>query len=298
MTSTLETRPDVVAYLASVREHLADLPSPDRDDLLAEVAASVHDAAVEGSIEERLGSPDRFAEELRLAAGLAPTPARRRRLDLRRLGSSAGAHLRALRDLEPIWWAIRGYVAVTALGFATGWSYLHPAIPRFVNSPSDARDGALVSILAVIVSVALGLWLRRRASPLRRLSLLFDGLALALVIPVALHVARTHPVYQTYVYSAPPAAGLLYDGRSIENIYPYTRDGRLLHDVLLYDQTGRPLAVNPGDTDPNRRVLHTAAKYVPIFNSFPIRYFESGTHRVAHPNAGPRVSVAKLAPGP
>jgi hypothetical protein len=295
MSTTLETRPDVVAYLDAVREHLADLPVPDRQDLLAEVADSVREAAVDGPIEARLGSAESFAEELRVAAGLAPAPALRRRLDLRRLVALADRYVRPLRELEPIWWLVRGYVLITALGFVTGWASFHPEIPRFVSS---AREGGLITALAVVPFVVLGLWVRRRGGALRRIVLLLDGLALVLLIPVALHVTRAHPVIQTFTYTVPPAIGLTYDGRTIDNIYPYTREGKLLHDVLLYDQLGRPLAITPGDTDPNRRVLHTAARYVPIFNSFPLRYYDPGTHRVAHPNAGPRVHVARLAPGP
>jgi hypothetical protein len=92
--------------------------------------------------------------------------------------------------------------------------------------------------------------------------------------------------------------GLVRDGLPVDNIYPYSRDGRLLHDVLLYDGAGRALDI-AGDSvaNPDRRIVVTVGNK-PLFNVFPIRYFEPGTRRVAHPNAAPPVSVPRvLTPG-
>jgi hypothetical protein len=52
-------------------------------------------------------------------------------------------------------------------------------------------------------------------------------------------------------------------------------------------RNGKPLNVGRGAADPNRRpvVNREGAR---LFNAFPIRYFEAGTDRVAHPNAVPR----------
>jgi uncharacterized membrane protein len=57
---------DVAAYLAAVRSSLRDLPEAERDDLVAEVEASLVESAGEGgSIAARLGPPEEFAAELR-----------------------------------------------------------------------------------------------------------------------------------------------------------------------------------------------------------------------------------------
>jgi hypothetical protein len=77
------------------------------------------------------------------------------------------------------------------------------------------------------------------------------------------------------------------DGRPIANLYPYSRDGRLLLDVLLYDENGNPIDLRPNSNDPNRRVLVTTDG-TPVFNSFPVRYYEPGTRVVADPTAGPK----------
>jgi hypothetical protein len=126
--------------------------------------------------------------------------------------------------------------------------------------------------------------------------LLLANLVLAVAaIPVAAHLAtaRSGPAGPVEVFpvgfavpSPKGVPGLVSDGVPVLNIYPYTRDGRLLHDVLLYDQEGRPLDVMPGDTDPTRRVL-SATGGQRIFDSFPILHFAPGTTRVANPNAAP-----------
>ena len=71
-TSTVPA--DVAAYLRRVRERLDDLPAEEREDLLADVEPSVLESAGDSDapVELRLGPPERFADELRAAAGLPP----------------------------------------------------------------------------------------------------------------------------------------------------------------------------------------------------------------------------------
>jgi hypothetical protein len=89
---------------------------------------------------------------------------------------------------------------------------------------------------------------------------------------------------------------LNYNGAPVENVYVYDRNGKPLYDVRLYDQNGAPLNVGggSGDVDPSRRVLETP-RGTPLFNSFPIRYFEPGTRIVAQPTASPRKRVQRVA---
>ena len=114
-------------------------------------------------------------------------------------------------------------------------------------------------------------------------------------VPVAAHLLNQHPAATAApVEAAPPPEGLAYYGVPVDNVYPYTRDGELLLDVLLYDGAGQPLSIRPGETDPNRRVLRSRTGE-PLFNSFPIRYFEPGTQTVENPVAGPPVEVPQIA---
>lgn len=290
MSTTLMNDPEVARYLAAVRANLADLDEPEREDLLAEVETSIRDAAADApSVEERLGPPEAFAAELRAAAGLAPLKLRRRRPKL----ADAQVVVRPLLPLAPIWWAVRGYVLIALVGLlGAGWTATHPAIPDIVNG----RIGLAATVLVVVASVVAGLRLRR----VRWAATAVDVALLVALVPVVFHLAHSRPLTQTLEYPVPTTlpAGLWYDGREIANIYPYSREGTLLHDVLLYDQTGAAIALTPGVADPNRRVLHTANRYAPVYNAYPVRYFDPGTTVVAHPNAGPRVRVPSLAPGP
>jgi hypothetical protein len=81
----------------------------------------------------------------------------------------------------------------------------------------------------------------------------------------------------------------------VQNVYAYDRRGRLLHDVRLFDQNGNPLDVGAraAAADPLRRLVRTRGGRR-VLNAFPIRYFEPGTRRVAHPNAAPRRRIAPL----
>jgi hypothetical protein len=193
---------------------------------------------------------------------------------------------RAFDELAPLWWLARGYVAVIALTRIAGadWSFSHPAITRV---GSHHLIGPLLAA-AVVASVAAGLRHRRR--PVGRAAVAVNvALALA-AMPVGVHLARVAtapaPRDAEFVAIGDSTPGLNVSGRPITNIYAYTRGGRMLHDVLLFDNLGRPLDVNPGDTDPTRRVL-VAADGSRIFNSFPIRYSDPGTRRVARPNLAP-----------
>jgi hypothetical protein len=155
--------------------------------------------------------------------------------------------------------------------------------------------GGLVLLAAIAGSIALG---RReqRGAVRRAVPVAVNVLAAAGAVWVAIHVAAVQPAVQ-YVEvptSVEPVPGLALNGARVENIYPYSRDGRLLHDVLLYGSDGSPLDVRPGDPDPLRRALRTTTGDA-LFNTFPIRFFEEGTKRVAKPDAAPPVTPPTVA---
>ena len=292
---------DVAAYLAAVRSSLRDLPEAERDDLVAEVEASLVESAGEGgSISARLGPPEEFAAELRSAAGLHETPERRSsRLELlasRIADDPRAARVRSMaRELAPIWWVARGYLAVGSIAYIldVNWSVRYP-VPRFgIGGPGTAELGLALIVVATILSVWAGLWMRRRGSPFPRLTSAVNAALVLAILPVALDATDSR-TQQLLVASSYPTVldvtpGLAVDGEPIDNIYPYTRDGKLLHDVLLYDGRGKPIEIasNPGE-DLNRRFVVTNGNRA-LFNVFPIRYYEPGTKRVERPNAAPYI---------
>lgn len=296
MSATATLPKDVADYLERVRAELADLPAEERDELTADVEAALLDAASDSVVPlaEQLGSPERFAGELRAAAGIAPrasavagTPM------LMRLARRVEPLLAGARDLAPIWWALRGYVAVAAIALLVGadWSARMAVLPRFAGASAGGRA---VDVLIVLAAVALSIWIGRRAG--RRMLPLDAALAIA-IIPVLVQLSDPPRPIASYAqpigYFAPPQT-LVYDGAAVANVYPYDRRGRLLHDVRLYDGSGRSLDVGTVayGTDPLRRAVRTADGRV--LNAFPIRYFEPGTRRVAKPNAGPPVDAPPI----
>jgi hypothetical protein len=310
MTATPTVPSEVAAYVAAVRVALGDLPASERDDLMAEVEASILEAAGErgGSIAAGLGTPQSFAAELRAAAGLhappaaapAPAPGRSAREALQELWESERAvRARATaNELAPLWWVARAYVAVVALTI----------LARITSSPSHpylpGRDGTaelvgLTIIAAAVASTWLGFNARGRGPS--RLRLAINVLLLIAIIPVASRVtAASQPVYEQIVVEVPPAedsVDLNYQGTQIANLYPYSRDGRLLQDVLLYDDLGRAIEIGRGRPDPDRRFVESRDG-TSIFNAFPIRYFEPGTKSVADPEAGPKVTPPRVVTPP
>lgn len=302
MSVTTSDRPDVEAYLAAVRRELADLRPTERDELLADVEASLLDAAEESDapIAARLGPPADFAAELRTAAGLTgrelspPTKAPSlasawRRIPADRLRERFG-------ELAPIWWLARAYVVVAVLAWLTDGD--RSLTPPEVFRLGGANFGFVLLAFAVGLSVWVGFWERR--AHLGKPALVLN-LALALVaVPVFAELLNWVSSRQTptdYVVETVSTPGLARDGLPVENIYPYSRDGRLLLDVLLYDQNGAPLEVRVDDTDPARRVLRSK-NGAALFNSFPIRYFDPGTLRVAKPRAAPRIDWSPIVTPP
>jgi hypothetical protein len=121
---------------------------------------------------------------------------------------------------------------------------------------------------------------------------------LAAAVPVLVHLQhRRLPVQvATFTYYV-PSHGLTLNGAPVNNIYPFSRNGRLLHDVLLYTGWGASLDAPGAAIDPQRRVLRTTSGKQ-VLNAYPIRYFDPGTGEVAHPGAAPKLRIPRIATPP
>jgi HAAS domain-containing protein len=314
MSTTTGLPPNVADYLDALRAELADLAPEERDDLLSEVEPSLLEAAADGDepIASRLGPAADFAADLRASAGLPPA----RRSAPPRTGVTAAlrelarrpAVLRALgvlRELAPIWWVARAYVAVEMLAIATGQgaqtvaeTSRYPEVPRL----EGPYLGLFVLALAVVASIAAGLAARRRPGRGRAAMIAVNVVLALLAIPVADQIRDAAAMGSataalTSGAASSSAAGLSYDGVAVDNVYPYDRAGRLLHDVRLYDERGTALEFGRDFANPDRRTVRDA-QGATVFNAYPIRYFEPGTSRVAEPDAGPSVQASPLATPP
>jgi hypothetical protein len=300
--TTIALTPEGEAFLARVRDELADLPPDERDELLEDIESHLAEVSGEGEVAlaARLGSAEEFAQELRNSAGLPPraVASSPSRLDIARASFRhalrRGQSLRSHLNAALLWWLARGWLlgvaaALTAgrLGHTSAWGHTHIWLPH----PGVRGSGALV-VLAVIL--AFSLWLGRRAAAGRgiRLDRAASALAVVAIAPALWHLdspPRDHYYSYTTIAQAPPA-GLFENGREVMNIFPYTRAGKPLNDVLLYLPDGQPLSIGAQNIDPNRRYL-VDRRGQRLYNSFPARYFDPGTTRVAHPDAGPLVQI-------
>ncbi|MGW0483862.1 hypothetical protein [Nonomuraea sp. NPDC003214] len=240
------------AYARAVREALARHPEreellEDLDDHLAEIAAES-----DASLEDRLGPPGAYAEELRAAyAGRPEAVSGRRRPREMAAGFVArvrrhrlyGAATGFLRELRPGWWVLRGY----ALGMAALALNPGPA----AEGPGLVPGGA-VEILVVAVAVAASVWFGRRRGGWPVLSLAVAVNAAAAVALLAGVLAGAAPVPEQAFSPTPqsvrPDVVLVGSGSpfaaAVTNIRLY-KDGKALVGVDIYDQDGRPLVLSP-----------------------------------------------------
>jgi hypothetical protein len=250
--TTASRTAEIAEYAAAVRAALADVPAERSEELLDDLEEHLAEVAADDDapLVFRLGSPEAYADELRVAAGLPAGPA------IDPAGAFAGgaalvARLRAwgparevedfLPELRPAWWVLRAWAAVTAVDvvFVGGTSF---PVPTLGLGPV----GFLVTAAAIAWSVRLGLRARAEGrAPGRAAVLANAGLGLlALVALVGLAdrsggVASADPVY--YEEDSGPATLVHEDGTPITNILPYSSTGDPLTGVLLYDQDGRPI---------------------------------------------------------
>jgi hypothetical protein len=278
--STTVAGEEVRAYLEAVRAHLDYVPPDDRDELLEDLEEHLLEVAAEsdGTLEDRLGPPSAYAEELRASAGLPGPGTEGARLMQRISGSQilrraavaldsqrARGLRRFIRELSPGWWVARGYLGVLAWGVIVARDEgrsVREAIP-YPRLLGSYAWGVLVAIVAIVVSVKLG----RLAARDRRAWI--ASLAATVVVLAVGFTVLGDLGDLGYAYADDASALNPYlqhaDGTPIANICPYSSDGKLLNGVLLFDQFGRPIT-NTSDTVDDQAI--EAAKPA-IGNAYP-----------------------------
>ena len=286
---------EIAAYAGAVRGALASLKPAERDVLLEDLDDHLAEVAAEseGSLEERLGPPVQYANELISAYGARrPTEPRRSPADTLRRASAWLTATNFYRDLQafvpqlrPAWWVLRGYLAVLIVTTVFSPGYLVGPIPNL-----GTKRG-----LAELVLMALAIWLSVRLGQRRHSSTglvswaTFTANGLIAIVGLAvlsgmargasIQVLDTTPVTQSFSNGTAFAAG------QVTNIYPYSQDGKPLTNVLLFDQEGRPVIV-PDNGDPVTR-YPTGADGQPITNAFPLNQ----RHPDGSPVVAPRVAI-------
>jgi uncharacterized membrane protein len=267
---------DVVRYAAAVRAALAPLPDAERESLLEDLESHLEEVATESALplRERLGAPEEYAEDLKSAYGAAGVQASPKQSRLIRdrsmaliqgvLGTRTYREMRALLpELRAGWWVLRAYLAVLILAFIfRDGGNLRPI-------PNPFSSHGLLQIVATVIAIVISVRLGRRGMPTGRVwrgGVMAVNVAIAvLALPVLVSMGTGYswsPSTDQYLSSV--SAGYY---PNFTNIYPYSKDGKPLRDVLLYDQDGRPLV-------PAQSGLITdvpiGADGLPIPNSYPL----------------------------
>jgi len=308
---------NVARYAAAVRAALADLPAQERADLLEDLEDHLTEVASESDVPltQRLGSPEQYAAELRSAYG-ARTGELPRRYQVVLAALRRTATYRAVADflpqLRPAWWILRGYLAVLVLTavFQT-WRDGFISL-RLIPYPLTSRGllQLVATVVAIWISIATG---RRRLAVSRgwRSAALFaNGLVALAALPPLLNMSASlgSPYHFSgsgarFSSSGPRYAVCQPQDRppvvvtqlaAVTNIYAYSRDGKPLQDVLLYDQNGQPVQVlggvgkgAAGKGQPVTARYPTGADGQPIMNAYPLT--EAGADGSTVP--APRVAI-------
>lgn len=271
---------DVARYASAVRAALAPLPDAERESLLEDLENHLAEVASESdlSLEERLGKPEDYAAELTSAYGAASDAANTRQHRLFRnrsavllksvSGTLAYRELRAiLPELRPGWWVLRAYLVVLVLTFFfRDGSNLRPI-------PNPFSRLGLLEIVATLIAIGISVRLGRRGMPINRgwrgVTHVVNGAIVLLALPVLVSMGTGSTYDYSSDYSADPyfsaASAAYYPG--FINIYPYSKDGTPLKDVLLYDQNGRPIVPSKSDVEID---VPIGADGLPIPNAYPL----------------------------
>ncbi|MEV4553014.1 hypothetical protein [Nonomuraea wenchangensis] len=235
-------------YARAVREAVGD--HPDREELLEDLDDHLAEIAAESPglpLEDRLGPPAAYAEELMAAYG-SRAQGRRARRGFRPRAWATGAHTALLRhgpyrslaaflpELRPGWWVLRGYLLAMLLLSLYGY---RRAVPE---NPADWA--------VVVALVWASVWFGRRRGG-RPASLFAGGLNALAALALFAGLIAVKPLDAApapAAYAAAPVANVIVTGSEsvgVANIRPYAKDGTPLTDVYLYDQDGNPVITDP-----------------------------------------------------
>ena len=263
---TTVTEQEISSYAEAVRRALADLPPDVRDELTEDLPEHLTEVAAEteGSLADRLGTPEAYATELRVAAGVRAAPPMGRNLDdriaeaVRLVRSRMGVvDLRAgpvlgyerasdfLALLRPGWWVLRAYLlAMLITVLTTSEFYLMPEL-----------GGSVVAGFLMLIALVVGsVWLGRRERRLNVWPRIFvSALSVTLVLFGLVAAADNGfrgqgggDYYQTD-YQDPYV--------DIADVYVYDSQGRLVEGARIFDQNGQPIRIgSPYHCDPNAYV--------------------------------------------
>lgn len=274
-TIKFEVRPGVAGFVDQVRARLSDLSEEEREELVGGLEADLSELVAERGndqsggdlqVDDLLGDPVRYADELRAAAGFGPSLASPRH-ERRPMAESTTSLLDGVRGiwadlmrapgirgvwemltvLRPLWWVARAWAAVQLLDRFAGNN------ESLVWIPSLESFGPLVWLAATVVSVQIGrgrYWPGsgvRAGRPGPRLllaALNCFAVFVVLLVTSGISMRSYSEGFDDGYRIRGSEPGLTQGGHVVQNVFPYDAEGKPLTGVQLFDQNGRPLNVN------------------------------------------------------
>ncbi|GIF19292.1 hypothetical protein BJ973_006337 [Actinoplanes tereljensis] len=251
---------EIYEYVGAVRQALAGLTDEMRDELLEDLPEHLAEVLAEdsGTLVDRLGTPEAYADELRSSAGLVggfpdPPPPRFPQLvetrdNLLRLLGQADVRVGPVIGypkasdflilLRPAWWVLRGYLAAMAIAFLLDTNRSGTGLlPR-------VGDNELVALFllagGVIVSIVLGGRSRNFARGPRYA--LRAGTAFLIIFALAGFEGADSSARNIQYSDA--NYGTYYDNNPyshVNDVFVYDGTGKLVSGAHLYDQDGNPI---------------------------------------------------------
>jgi hypothetical protein len=247
---------EITAYVFAVRAALGDLPEAHRDELLDDLTehlTEVMAADGQGSLVERVGSPEAYAAELRGTApyvgGFPDPPARPN--PLIELREKVAPHLQTAdlrvgkalgydrftdfgRLLRPAWWLLRGYLlAMVFAAILDSGDQPIGLLPRLGGSDALAW-------LLVAAGVAGSIWFGKRRFRLAGWPRygFYAGSAVLVIVGLNGFFNADSNTRDSY-YSNVTSYDNPYSG--VQDVFVYDEHGRLVTGARLLDQDGQPI---------------------------------------------------------
>jgi hypothetical protein len=266
---------EINAYVEGVREALADLPEATRAELLEDLPEHLAEVQAEGqgTLVDRLGSPQAYASELLTTAGFVggfPDPPKESpwvpltevRDNVQRLLGQADVKTGPVIGydkasdflvlLRPAWWVLRGYLAAMAITFIFDTGDNVGLLPRVGGSDVFALillGGCVVaSILAGRRATLLSKWPRHS----------LQAATAFLVVFALAGFANADGRVRDPGYDGVSS----YDNNpysNVQDVYVYDSRGKLVEGARLFDQDGSPIQLgNAYCSDPDTGdTMHT-----------------------------------------
>jgi hypothetical protein len=255
-------------YVAGVRAALVGLPDSTREELLEDLPEHLAEVLAEdqGTLIERLGTPEAYAAELLATAGFVggfpDPPSRGGRLPLDEARENVLHVLRLVDDrvgpvigykraseflvlLRPAWWVLRGYLAAMMIAYLFGDNGGNLGLlPRLGGSE-------VVALLLLATCVVGSILLGRRTASLAKWPryALWSGTALLTLFAIGGFLGADGSARSTDYHGVSS-----YDGNpfsNVQDVFIYDGQGRMVTDARLFDQDGSPIQLGTNwCTDP------------------------------------------------